>query len=923
MHSAVLRITAQFIANYGVHAYAEAILEESMYQPISAARVQKKFKSNEELAKRLVEHSPHLEWPKGRSVATSLGALDKGNAVWWVKRPAHAAALADLLEVPLVDLGLHGGNAAPFPFSTFPELPPLNLADETPPAIASVVDVNEDSRESDSEFWFDPPSALHWSRGPASPVSWLHFPPGTGLGLYWARSKVLSRHEHVHVGRLVDARQRLGNAAPVVIRLDRPCEDIDLLALAERHPGIAILVVAPFEAPMRFDASTHESLVSWDFSSSRGSSREIMRLTNPQDPEGICRLEWRLHVNWKEILTRWAATRMSAATGDTLLSAEGVQLWLDEFASSWDAPLLPADLLAICRICHHTPKARLPRFSDSNAGRSLLKSVLSLTAGQAASATSLMEASFRDRSVKWGTPLNSEKWASFLPSHAAVPDQAALLAIAQASSLSLRRELAAALSSSLRDASLSAMIDCGIFAGDGHGNLQLQPRFLADLVARDCLINTIRTEPAESWAMYCYDPDRRRLVGAALAAISLDDLVPVVTKLAAQPATAAAAIAASDALFCSVGMRITSGAGVPHPLRCLPGIVLARLSPENDMTPFLWSREYSDIEDVLEWYAICWAWSLGMEAPDEANDAWAWHFPGWASDVAAFWFAPWAIGQPDEDAPVSQGWIRLLAISRRFVAGLHALPACPPEFLKPLLVAEGLKGRWAVDSAWLHSVLVHHWASDALLREIEQLGQPAARALLPLLFEVLIDMEDQETKRLLLRWSPIHAWVLRNISYADASACLSDRQWEAFWSTPQSLPPHLLRGALQSASEKRVDYAASCVAIDACGESETALLEGLLADEILGRVAAARLWEVAPQAAERSMCSEQAHVEAVRNLVNNVPRDKIGAATQAINRFPDCFDDADRVGWARARLADSGVHAESVLSLLTMPGRLA
>jgi hypothetical protein len=183
-----------------------------------------------------------------------------------------------------------------------------------------------------------------------------------------------------------------------------------------------------------------------------------------------------------------------------------------------------------------------------------------------------------------------------------------------------------------------------------------------------------------------------------------------------------------------------------------------------------------------------------------------------------------------------------------------------------------------------------------------------------------MDPQEDRIKSIYFLHSPVRIWALRNTSFADASTCLSDDQWRSLWSMPHSLPRHFLIGGLQPAADRRfVGYEADAIAIGACGASESAILESLLTNEVLGYAAAARLWEVAPHSAERIMSREaEADVEVVRSLVNAVPAAKIGAATQALKRYPDVFDDADRVDWARARLADSGVHAESVFSLLTM-----
>ena len=346
-----------------------------MSKPITTARLQGKFKSNEELAKRLISNFSLLTWQAPRAVATKIGDIDRGNLVWWNKRPEHAKALAETLGMPQVDLGLHGPEAeGSYQFAAFPELPPLDLGREAPCEIGEAIRLNKGEDCSDLDFWLNRVPIWSRSRGPMASVCWLHFPPGTGLSLFWAHFTRTSPHKHLRVRRLSDARSNLRTAGPVVIRLDEPCEQIDLFALAERHPNTVVLIVAPVAAPVRIDAGAYENYVSWEFLSSEAHDRRVMTLTNPNDIfDGIASYEWRLRSDWQARLLTWVEKRIAATTNDTLLTAAGVSRWLAEFSVSKELISLPDDLLAICRICHLAPDTQLPRFSDPHAGKKLLE----------------------------------------------------------------------------------------------------------------------------------------------------------------------------------------------------------------------------------------------------------------------------------------------------------------------------------------------------------------------------------------------------------------------------------------------------------------------------------------------------------------------------------------------------------------------
>ncbi|MFA9218493.1 MAG: hypothetical protein ACEQSK_15500 [Sphingomonadaceae bacterium] len=102
----------------------------SMPGPVRTAQKYSNFKSDGEVARALLANFPDTQWTvSARSLAAKIGSLDKGQRVWWINHPANAICLAELLEVSLTDLGLHGPamTSHTFEFDDFPELPPLDL----------------------------------------------------------------------------------------------------------------------------------------------------------------------------------------------------------------------------------------------------------------------------------------------------------------------------------------------------------------------------------------------------------------------------------------------------------------------------------------------------------------------------------------------------------------------------------------------------------------------------------------------------------------------------------------------------------------------------------------------------------------------------------------------------------------------------
>ena len=69
----------------------------------------------------------------------------------------------------------------------------------------------------------------------------------------------------------------------------------------------------------------------------------------------------------------------------------------------------------------------------------------------------------------------------------------------------------------------------------------------------------IAEEPLTSWALACFDPERRRVVDAALDAVSMEHLAAATERLLQEVADSAVAIGVSEALFMAVGRRILNG----------------------------------------------------------------------------------------------------------------------------------------------------------------------------------------------------------------------------------------------------------------------------------------------------------------------------------------------------------------------------
>lgn len=899
-----------------------------MFKPISTARSSGQFRSYDELAKQLIAEPLDLKWPAPRALAVKLGDIDRGDKVWWLRRPLHGRALATLLGVPLVDLGLHDTPAEDvFQFLTFPELPPIALARETPCEIGFAVSAERGKEDERLQFWLDQvPPRDSW-RGPQNTISWLHFHPGTGLGFFWAALRSRTRHDHMAARRLLDASERLRQPGNLILRIEQACEDIDLSALADAHDDLNLLIVAPFGAPAGDEDAPSTWVPSWDVLTG-GIDERMAALRNPKDFFGvIARYEWRLHDDWQTRLLEWVEKRISRATDDTLFTAEGVTKWLSSFPAEWQFVRGPADLLAVCRLCHLSRETALPQVSDLDAGQRLLGRVTGADKALSRAFTELVGARLAARHLSWKDPLSGPQWAALGPPVPTVPDETALLFIADGSNHSVRRQRAREVAERIRETAIAPLVEARLLLETRNGMLALAPQFLVDLVARDQLMQIIRDQHVEQWAMHCHDADRRPLVDAALGSMSIRELLPVLNRIKQVPVDALARIGAAESLFREIGKRLSDGETVPATFASLAEMVLSRLDT-GDLEPLPWTRPVMNPEESLEWTTTCWAWSIWCEVPAvNVPQSWAWHFPGWKPELAirtAPWWA-WPDFLPDQ-AVLSNQWQRLMAVAGRLVRKFAHPPEFPPAFLAPMLLAEGIRGRWSVEFTWLETILSEKddkrrsAAEDLLLSDLKAIGPRGATKLLPILVDFLPTGRDDRLRPIFFYRSRIRTWVLQHVTYEDVSACLDEVQLEWLWQAPHSLPPRLLIGMLEdSANETHSMLGVRMNAVRVLGAEHVDTLMQLLASDSLGTFAAERLWKVSPETAERMLtagASSQDAAAALRMLVLSAPPERTGTAARAILASPTILAAGEHAEWAKQRLPEARAHAEVLWTIL-------
>lgn len=894
---------------------------------ITPALIKQKFGSLDSLSRHLVSEFPELQWPEPRSVSPKITMLCNGNVVWWKSRPAHAEALASALSLDVADLGLHAHDAPGwFHFADFPELPSLDPANDRFCQLASATRLGDRGGD-DLELWFgDTPRQLQ--RQPTS-HTWLQVAPGTGRKVLLAEFAARGRFEVVEADRLADAALTLRKRVPIVASIAEAGGDDDILALARRPDGAATLVLAPFPAPVH-SARDSLSLYSWENATASPLDRRALELTRSGGwIDSIQPAEWRLASDWRVRLLQWVEARLDRHGVDTLFSAAGLQRWLLDFDPQGEWIRTPADIMALCRVSHRLPYTRLPKALDQDASRKLIKVLTAPKRDEDALFIRLARARWDAMEQPWRAPLPGAQWQAWCPPMAGIDVTEDLLAIANGAKREDRRQHAQRLAGRL--AGLGSLEAAGFLAKDAHGNLDLRPRLLADIVTRDYLMEAVKRGAIALWAPACFDRERRLTVDAALDALTLDELAlawGLLERDVDPPLADGLALAASEALFCAAGRRILRGDTLPVALASL-AIRMATLLPLDESgwsLPAAWTRPCDSLAERCDWIAYCWAWSL---QPRPVLDGLAqrvgWLFPGWAGDdpAAPFWINLLVsdINEADDAFADDLSWQRLMSAAEQLLARRERPFDEAPAPVHHALLAGAAQGRWPADAEWWRFVIRHAHAEARLL---QALG-PLDAAMAARLWRSWIGYElryANEPEAFRSRWSPVRQRILSALDPADLLGSVDDTAVRYLVAMVGTLPPGLRRALIERLpltalpDEEKIQQRF----FGYCEPDAAHLLTRWLPTEHTW-YAAERMWELDAGAALQWIRAHAAVLPEKAAFMVRLSRQCDAApVARLLLEVRGLLDDEERVAWARSRLPRAGVDAGLVLSVAEAAG---
>lgn len=701
-----------------------------------------KYKSLKRLGEALCEAVPE-EPRKPRSVGAKLSDLNHGKTGWWERNSMFADKLAELLGCSKSEIGIYpeADPLVAYRFEGFPEMRPLDLRREE---ACRVGYFSHEDRDCSDELdpWLDVRSRVAAGRGVPRGVSWIFFPPGTGLDLFWQRLNVAGSFECMAATSVYDAKDRLLDPTPLCLKVSDSKGRNDREALERRAHQGAVLIVAPFALP--------EEVV-------RRSSLE--RLIANLSDNRVRGYEFRLMHDWRKRLVDWMASRLHAQYGREWDSGP-LRRWIRDLPNS-EMVSTPRALVEVAGLAYRAcPEERLLIPGELDAARQWLSFVIG------GAGTTQWEL-FRDCVKTWFFELSDVPWRPWIepsdwkrvveglgeanPSHEAnevpVPPRAEPVP---------QEPLFASKPDEVPEAPI-LLDEADWVETDAMGAVRLTPQVAVHAVVIEELQRLITEGDASHWGAWCFDPERSALVQDALANIDENQIEQCAERVVRNAAFDVANIGAAEAVFLAIGRALEEATHVSRSMIDLRDLVLERLLGDGVAV----GQSASAASARTDWWlAACWAWSLYTTRPTDPLPAgWQQFFPGWLDSPSLELHG--GIRTPDAsagfaDLPPPQQHLMHLAgeIANRTPTALvdaHAV-------FHPGLLSRAMRDDCLALWAWWETVMSFEWAEDVLSKEAR--GAKDSTQTLIHLFRA-IPRDDAELQRLQL-------WLLGPSRFKDS-----------------------------------------------------------------------------------------------------------------------------------------------------------
>jgi hypothetical protein len=809
------------------------------------------FSSRDALARRVLEL-----WAdpaqSHRNIGIKLLELQRGKRAWWLKRPRAAEALVHALGVDLGMLQLvPAASLGLFGFEDFPQARGFDPRLEEPCPLG-----NGD--------WFEPLGAV---------ARWIHAPPGTGQRF------TTHFHQHRHGMRILraptlsQAVAQLTGLEPVLLEVER-AEDEDRAVeqrLLERKAPV--LVLAPFAC--------------WAIRNPRrlpgGGGTESPHPEGPHWPEYRA---WQPRAEWRSRFLEWICQRVEP--GVRFLPRE-LSAWLEREDPHERLFATPADLLPVCAFAHETGgrawklEARREfteqwlqdRFSSDEEETASSQGLWLRYRGQEA-IRALVHRWFQSLGP-WLAPLPRERWLEFLPEAPLDLQMVKQLTEAMVTLKSRRErahkssELLAALGTTRREDAFLHLVSARFFQPAGGGTWSFRYAWLASLMAKELVMETLQTSHPEQWGHWLVGPGRWELVDGLLDELKERELLELVDRaVAGFSLSSLGAIAAVEALFAAVGRRLRTEGFQPDAARVVPlwQLQQSTLTTKIDGgAPVPLTRPGAAAwKPPPQWLEDCWAWSLRVDARVAPPAELEWLMPGWAQP---------SLGR-------LPGWMNavtptqaLFELAPEVVARCQATAVPPhlPSFLLPACWLAAEERGWALEVEHLRALTREPRALEYLLAALGQRSAEARQKMAARFWRLCLaprpDLYTQEKAD-----SPLRRFIDEHLAPEDFRATLTDERLPELAANLQAVPARLRYMVLKEVLTRRPDITASSLYKER-DELDAACLELLLQHHRSPRILTQSFWKRFPQRAmELTHESARRGDERFQNWVESAPQEQ-------------------------------------------------
>ena len=863
---------------------------------------------------------------KIESLATKLGALDKGNEkLWWRRRPELTKCLVKHIGIEYEDLHLdEPSNPYEFEFVDAPDLPILDLRRRDHWVIAKTwfspkpgtISTLGYSNQPAMGYWLSEPNA---TPNPKT-MEWLHVQDDLEFELLSRRLRATEAVNMIVCQTLVeidsndDHASLLFNPRPLAIAVQGSTPAPELYRLISQRQDAPMLVISRFSLPELKGDRDDEN------------SAEYKKL------EADCRgkincWDWDFLDDWRTLLVSWFGQRLTGPETEVGFDEKVAQKWLLEHDPNCKWISRPRDVLQFCQLFRSLYEKQLNKAKPEKLGDSLLGELNMPNNSEHIFLTRLIKARWKNWNIGFEGDLPQAIWVE--------------------------------LSNSIDD---HEMVKTNNFITPNpeiSGSLHFKSPMVVRLTIRDLLTEQIKNKPIQEWAIACFDSDRRSLIDAALDAISIKVLSNLANSIE-QTQDPMVVTGVSEALFAAIGRRIVRTiheSELPNDFidESVLNLLVNRVFKQLDFNcelPSPWSRPINSQSERIQWISVCWAWSLlpfckDIDRPDH------WLFPGWSKKLPNSlpqWLAPRPFRQMDDtliglDISGFSQSRDLIAIAEKWlITNIEVIKREPsidfPVFFNIVQLRLASKGILEAKPEWWEGIVGVPWIEETILRNLKSKYTDGMKSLSlnwwPSLvgyfyksFKAHEGAYDNLWGRRKSKSSLVFQWVMAQLEQDQYEAFKlidkDDKDDNALYflaMNPQILNKSFKVGILKlfSLQLPLSNWLSPIGAADFLRDFGSEAVEGFIRfikDEQLGEKAISLLWQWSPEMAEKILCEETSLDSNVkRSLVQKCLTRSLSVAIGALQNDKDIFSPTQLKSWAQSHLPNAGNNAKKLFDLI-------